>query len=155
VRCPVTRSGTAGIALATVIAASAVVIAAWWKSGSPADGLSPVFLGFGLWSVTAALAALAWLRSPRGVLEWDGAQWWWTPAGTALSVACQKPPTVHLDLQRFLLVSVFPEGRRTWLALEKRQAPQRWSAFRRAVYSPARPPGSSAAARSQSGTPSD
>jgi len=146
VRFPVARSGLLGAALAAVVATAAVVIVAWWLSGAPAGGLAPIVIGLGLWSSTAALAAVTWVRSPRGVIEWDGAQWWWAVAGTALPVACQAPPAVHLDFQGFLLVSARPAGRRLWLALERRQAPQQWPAFRRAVYSRARPAGDATAA---------
>ncbi|GAA6120204.1 hypothetical protein [Acidovorax sp. FG27] len=146
VRCPVARSGLLGAALAAVVAAAAMVIVAWWFSGAPAGAPAPIVIGLVLWSSTAALATLAWLRSPRGAIEWDGAQWWWSAAGAALPVACQAPPTVHLDIQGFLLVSACPAGCRLWLALERRQAPQQWLAFRRAVYSRARSAGDAAAA---------
>lgn len=82
-----------------------------------------------VWLASGALAVLAWLRSPEGVLAWDGREWTWE--GGRLG----GPPAAVLDLQEWLFLRV--QGLPRWLWLERGRAPLRWDALRRAVYSPA------------------
>ena len=150
VRFPVERSARAGLALAALIVAGAMVLTGWGMAGAPTHPWAQP-LGWALWAVTAGLAAMAWWRSPRGTLQWDGAQWWLLPAGQALPLAARTAPEVHLDLQRFVLVCLpLCDAPRVWLCLERNASAQLWPALRRALYSRARVAGSTAPARSGS-----
>ncbi|MBA3057889.1 MAG: hypothetical protein KJ614_04535 [Gammaproteobacteria bacterium] len=82
--------------------------------------------------VASGTTVLAWLRSARGNLSWDGKNWHWTgAAGSSQGVL-----TVHLDGQFFLLLSLrLDTGKRLWLWPERRLDVTRWSALRRAVFS--------------------
>jgi toxin CptA len=101
--------------------------------------------GFG-WRQAAALAAVAacgslalsaWLRSPQGVLRWDGLGWQWEEGGLVASGS----PEIALDLQSRLLLRWRGEGSGTrWLWLEKESDSAHWDALRRAVYSRASAP---------------
>ncbi|MES2936478.1 MAG: hypothetical protein V4864_02275 [Pseudomonadota bacterium] len=140
---PVGRCRFAAVLAATLWCAGALVLAAWlaqtpgpgWRHGLAAAALA----------VGAALAWAAWLRGARGVLAWDGGQWWWEPARHG-----QRSPApqqggdirVRLDLQRWLLLAWRggPPGP-NWLWLERERAPLHWDALRRAVYSRARTEG--------------
>jgi toxin CptA len=78
------------------------------------------------------VAALAWLRSPTGVLRWDGQGWGWEE-GAAVAAG---QPEITLDLQSRLLLRWRPEGGGArWLWAEQSSAPSHWDALRRAVYS--------------------
>ncbi|WP_311221704.1 MULTISPECIES: hypothetical protein [unclassified Acidovorax] len=148
------RSASVGVTLALIAIAGGGGISAWWWLGAPV-GVVPVAACAGIWLLTTALAARAWLQSPSGTVEWDGAQWWLTVAPTATPIAIQQPPSVLLDFQSFLLISLQPqEGCPVWLGLEMRQAPLQWATFRRAVYSRAHTPGNPATPGSADGTPS-
>jgi len=150
VRFPVERSVRAGLALAALIVACALVLAGWGMAGAPTQPLAQP-LGWTLWGVTAGLAAIAWWRSPCGALQWDGAQWWFLPEGRALPLAARTAPEVHLDLQRFVLVCLpLCDAPRVWLCLEREASAQSWPALRRALYSRARMAGSAAPAGSAS-----
>lgn len=78
-----------------------------------------------VWLLATAFAALAWWRSPQGLLQWDGEQWFWG------AESCQA----HLqwDFQTCLVVRLARDGRRTqWLVLEQGDGRQ-WRALRRAL----------------------
>ncbi len=146
VRFPVARSAGAALALAGLSAVGASVLAGWSVAGAPANRL-PLVLAWLLWMLTAGCAARAWWRSPVGSLQWDGAQWWFAAAQQAQALAAEAAPQVHLDLQRFLLLSLpLHGGRKLWLCLERHRSPAEWIALRRAVYSRARTAGVAAAA---------
>lgn len=150
VRFPVERSVRAGLALTVLIAASGLVLVGWGMAGAPPHPWAQL-LGWALWAVTAGLAAMAWRRSPRGALQWDGAQWWFLPTGQVRPLAARTAPEVHLDLQRFVLVCLpLCDAPRVWLCLERDADAQGWPALRRALYSRARMAGSTASARSES-----
>jgi len=126
---PVGRSPFAGWASAG-LALLGLLVAGGWTLQS----------GFG-WRQLAAFAtvlacgALAWhgwLRSPCGVLRWDGLAWSWEEGG---AVAPGRPE-LALDLQSRLLLQWRPEGGGArWLWIEREAAPSDWEALRRAVYS--------------------
>jgi toxin CptA len=132
---PVGRSAFAAGLQAAIVLAGLAAAAAWsvqsstfgWRQG----------LAFGAVLVGAALATLAWLRSPTGTLHWDGNGWNWQE-GRQTGPGDPEPA---LDLQSRMLVKWRPAaGRARWLWLEKQSAPAHWDALRRAVYSRARAP---------------
>ena len=85
-----------------------------------------------LWLGSGALLGLAWWRSPHGLLRWDGQAWNWE-AGAGISVPGVL--SVHLDLQRMLLLSLrLPSGMLLWLWLTRQDEASQWLALRRAVY---------------------
>jgi len=83
-------------------------------------------------------AALHWKNTPSGQLAWDGQVWCWVSAADPAGVAGPDAAVVA-DLQRWLLLRLEnPSGACLWLWAERRAAPERWLALRRAVYSPHR-----------------
>lgn len=81
--------------------------------------------------VSCTLAIAMWLRSPQGVLRWDGQAWSWKGKPANLS----RGLTAHLDLQHVLLVCLAPDnGPRLWLWAERRMSKLRWNELRRAVF---------------------
>jgi toxin CptA len=86
-----------------------------------------------LWLGSATVAIVAWLRSPHGVLTWDGRDWTWTCHDVSHPVV----PSVMLDSQSALLVHWRVTGASNgWIWLERRTAPTRWLPLRRAVFAP-------------------
>ena len=87
-----------------------------------------------LYGVLAGLwAGLNWQRSPVGRLRWDGQVWCWTETRTA--VETWGTLSVHLDLQKVLLLCLRPEtGAPLWLWPEQNTRPARWQDLRRAVF---------------------
>jgi hypothetical protein len=132
---PVGRSAFAG-ALAGGLALLGGAAAAAWSLQAGAFGWRQ---GFAVGCVLAAGAGatLAWLRSPAGVLRWDGAAWQWQQGqGTSVGVV-----SVALDLQsRMLLRWSGDDGRALWLWVERTSDVSHWDALRRAVYSRASAP---------------
>jgi toxin CptA len=126
---PVGRCLFAGGLLAALWLAGGAVLAGWHLQA--ASGPWRQLLGACVWLAAGCWAALAWWRSPRGELAWDGGQWRFDghEAGA---------PNVALDLQRRLLVRLVVGGRRLWIWAERDSAPSYWDALRRAVYSRAR-----------------
>jgi len=83
-----------------------------------------------------AVAWLGWLRSPVGMLAWDGESWTWSTRDEMQAGS----PEVALDAQRIVLLRwQGPAGRASWLWLERAGVPARWDDLRRAVYSRASP----------------
>jgi toxin CptA len=132
---PVARSAFAGALLALLVAAGlASAVAFTMQSGAfgwrQAAALATVVAG-------GLLAALAWLHSARGLLQWDGLAWQWEEGGSS----GPGRPELALDLQSRLLLRWRAEGGRArWLWLERTSAPSHWDALRRAVYSRANLP---------------
>lgn len=90
-----------------------------------------------LLSMGGALAAWQWLHhAPKGVLTWDGAQWWFAEdANDALDQARAGAPCVCADFQSMLLVRVRRQGVGvTWLWLERHTRPDAWLDLRRALF---------------------
>lgn len=80
----------------------------------------------------AVLAGVQWMRSPQGVLRWDGGQWFWETESQT------EPCTVRLalDFQKAMVVHLRCEpGTSAVRWLEAGAAPQRWQALRRALVS--------------------
>lgn len=131
---PVGRSAFAGRAVALAVLAAAAVAAVFTFLSSP--GWRPLVV----WAAVAACgtaAGLAWWRSPRGELRWDGADWWWAEEGGSVSGG---RPEIALDLQSRLLLRWAGEGGVRWLWLERASDASHWDALRRAVYSRASTP---------------
>jgi len=108
---------------------SAGVLVAW-AGVSDAVGLGHVAVLL-LWFISAAAAATSWWRSPAGALIWDGQHWAWVSGDQSRPVAV----SVTLDLQNIMLMQLLSsEAPILWLWLERQAAPQRWRAYRRAVF---------------------
>lgn len=132
---PVGRSRFAGLVLASAWAAGALAVVAWHSQVQA--GVFRSVLAWSLVLLAGACAARVWLRTPAGLLAWDGQAWNWTVGDWVL----QAHPEVALDLQQVLLLRLGSAPSFPWLWLEKRTAPARWDDLRRAVYSRARPEG--------------
>jgi toxin CptA len=130
---PVGRSAFAARAAALLVLsglAAAVVF-----SFLSAPGWRP-FAAYGAVAASAALCWLAWLRSPVGLLLWDGSGWSWNEGRTSVT----GQPEVALDLQSRLLLRWRGERGTRWLWLERASDLSHWDALRRAVYSRASTP---------------
>lgn len=95
------------------------------------EGLAP---GAMLLPVLAALPALvAWRRTPRGRLCWDGAQAWSWQSATASS---ELPAPQLVWRGQTLLLLRLPGAPRPlgWLWLERARDPGRWDAVCRAAH---------------------
>ncbi|HSW18149.1 MAG TPA: hypothetical protein VLJ86_13045 [Ramlibacter sp.] len=150
---PVGRSRLRHTALALAWSAAALAVVGWGLQ-SAAPGWRQACA-----CVVLAACALAALRLERasqtGELAWDGAAWRWTPASPPFAPAAEVSLEIALDLQRTVLVRAEPAasamaGAARWLWLEPTHDRERWSALRRALYSPAR---HEAQARPQSPAP--
>ena len=98
---------------------------------------TPVALGWRQWLLVGVLvvvvvsASLAWRRSPRGVLRWDGYFWEWASSGTVQAGQL----VVHVDLQSWMVVSLrSSRGGAVWLWPERRSDASHWVALRRAAF---------------------
>jgi toxin CptA len=86
-----------------------------------------------LWLGSAIVAVVVWLRSPRGLLTWDGQSWTWTGRGVSRLVVLR----VMLDGQGTLLLHWREIGvSEGWVWLDRRTAQTRWQPLRRAVFAP-------------------
>ena len=130
---PVGRTLFAGLLAAGLWSAGAAVTLLWLRE-SDAPGWRQVVGAVAL-GLIGVRSVLAWLRSPRGELHWDGTGW------TAPQEAGAGSLEVALDLQQVLLVRWHAPQSAHWLWLERRSCPHRWLDLRRAVYSRARPQG--------------
>ena len=128
---PVGRALFAGL-LALVLWTAGAAVTWLWLRDSDASGWRHA-AGAILLALIGGWSLLAWLRSPRGELQWDGAGW------TAPQEASAGSLRVVLDLQQVMLVRWLPPQSGQWIWLERRRSPQRWLDVRRAVYSRARP----------------
>lgn len=129
---PVGRPLFAGV-LAISLETAGLAVTGLWLHESDAPGWRHA-AGAIMLAVIGAWSLLAWLRSPRGELHWDGAGW------TAPHEAGAGSLRVALDLQQVMLVRWLGPQSARWIWLERRRSPQRWLDVRRAVYSRARPP---------------
>jgi toxin CptA len=126
---PVGRSLFAGLLAAVLVAAALAACLAWSLQGGagwrPLVTVAAVLAG-------GALALGGWLRSPTGVLCWDGQGWSWEEGGRVEA----GQPEIALDLQaRLLLRWRADPGPARWLWLERASDVSHWEALRRAVYS--------------------
>jgi toxin CptA len=131
---PVGRSAFAGRLLAALILLGLAAATAWTLQAPPSAWRHG--LAFGSLGICSAVAMLAWLHSPQGVLRWDGTEWQW------LAGQGSAPGRIELalDLQSHLLLRWRGEdGAAPWFWLERKSDPSHWDALRRAVYSRATP----------------
>lgn len=93
------------------------------------------------WLCAAGAVWHFWQHRVRGQLQWDGLQWRLEIDQRDRSAhPLEGSLWVRLDLQSQLWVCLDgPDGRSTWLWLERQSAPDRWGDLRRAVYSRPRP----------------
>lgn len=132
---PVGRSAFAGWAAAGLGLAGLAALSLWILQ-SAAGGRQLAALA--LLAACAVLAWRGWLRSPRGRLHWDGADWSWEEEGAG---SFPGRPELALDLQSRLLLRWRPErGPGRWLWVERASDASHWEALRRAVYSRASTP---------------
>lgn len=126
---PVGRSSIQGL-LGLMIWLLGVAAILAWAAASPSAGRLAVASGLSV--VVAALAAIAWWRTPAGELQWNAQAW-----QLHLRGACTiGQPLVVLDLQRSLLLRWRPDGGAGgWLWVDRSSVPMRWDDLRRAVYS--------------------
>jgi len=106
------------------------------------------------WSLASLLSFRSvWAGQAKCWLSWNGSAWQILPVRAPSDVRRQNFSavdlknhqeadeagshlTVHLDLQRVLLVSLAnPEGDRNWFWVLQAAFPERWHGFRCAVYS--------------------
>lgn len=135
---PLGRSSFLGALLLGLWLAGALLALAWASLASLSGAL---LLAAGAAVVlSGAGAALHWKNTPRGQLGWDGQAWCWVSAAAPPGVAAPELAVI-VDLQRWLLLRLDSQcGACLWLWAERRAAPRRWLALRRAVYSPHRAP---------------
>jgi toxin CptA len=135
VKYPVGRSAFAAL-LGALVAVAAFATAALWAAASAGFGWRQA-LAFAAAMACTAWACVAWLRSPAGVLCWDGLAWTWQ--GPRSSDAGR--PQVALDLQSRLLLQWRSDGGgKRWFWLARASDSAHWEALRRAVYSRASDP---------------
>src|SRR5689334_19485910 len=127
---PVGRSRFAGLLAGALWLAAAAGIVLW--SLQVDAGVARLAAALAILAATGAFASIAWLRSPSGLLAWNGEAWNWCGAE-------EGEPRPVLDLQQVLLLRwQAAAGRTRWLWAERRTQPASWDDFRRAVYSRAR-----------------
>jgi len=126
---PVGRCRFAALALAAIWLLGGAALAGWHLYAATSAWRQ--VLGLSVWLAAGGWAALAWWRSPRGELSWDGAHWRFAQESAA-------PPRAALDLQQLMLLELGSGPGRRWLWVERSSAPSYWDALRRAVYSRAK-----------------
>jgi hypothetical protein len=106
------------------------------------------------WSLASLLSFRSvWAGQAKCWLSWDGSTWQILPVRSPSNLSPSNTSsadlknhqeaqeavghlTVHLDLQRVLLVSLAnPDGDRNWFWVTQAAFPERWHGFRCAVYS--------------------
>lgn len=133
---PTGRFAVLGGLLVAVVALQLALQVAWWQESGEWRAVHGGVLGLSL--LLWAAAWRAWWHAPRGQLRWRDQAWDWQADGGAAAAPrpLSGPLSVHLDWQAGMLLCLHPpQGVRQWLWVERRHAPQRWDALRRAVYS--------------------
>ena len=127
---PVMRSRWHMRLLVAALAFSAIASTAFIGSGASSGPRSAlVLLAMG---GAAVFAGVQWVRTPSGVLHWDGGQWLWESASQ--SEPCTVQP--KLDFQQAVVVRVrCGSGASRYHWIEAGAAPQHWLALRRALVS--------------------
>lgn len=133
---PVGRSRLIGL-LVLSGAASGVVAAA--LAAQQAGSLRWTgIIGLGIAIAAGIWAGVRWWRTSAGHLSWDGQDWAWSTDVASDRTAVSPGLLLCLDLQAVILLrQPLGWGASRWFWLERWRFPQRWSALRRAVYSPA------------------
>jgi toxin CptA len=133
---PVGRSRLTGL---LVLGSAVTGVAAATLAAVQAGSLQWIgVIGLATAILAATWACVRWWRTPAGHLSWDGRGWTWSPDAMSDRNAVPVGLLVCLDLQAVLLLRQPLEwGTSRWFWLERSRFPLRWSALRRAVYSPA------------------
>lgn len=126
--------------LLILLGAGAVVLVFWLVQGG-GGSVARMSAATLVWCGAASAVWHCWRYRARGLLHWDGTHWHLETGHAGKPAHLQEGILwVRLDLQSHLWVCLNgPEGRRTWLWLERQGAPERWGDLRRAVYSRPRP----------------
>jgi hypothetical protein len=106
------------------------VVGFYWLQA--AEHMGPLHgLAVLLWLMACLLTLREEFGQQEGFLHWDGQQWSRdAAAGNQVGV-----PRVRLDFQYWLLLEFrSDDGRSVWLWPDRKVAPQRWDALRRALY---------------------
>ena len=131
---PVGRSRIQGWALGAAWVAGAAVCACWASVIDAAGWRYSLALAMPL--VTGVLAWFGWQRQIGGSLHWDGICWQLETPPLASTASLMGQVAVHLDFQRFMLLSLRPDNDAVrWLWLDQCADVAHWQAFRRAVHS--------------------
>ena len=139
------------LAFALALASIVLIVGALWR-GYFLDGQWKLLLP--LWAMCCWFSFSTLKRGqPKCWLSWDGSTWQILPVRSPSNLRPSNTSsadlknhqeaqeavghlTVHLDLQRVLLVSLAnPEGDRNWFWVSQAAFPERWHGFRCAVYS--------------------
>jgi hypothetical protein len=116
-----------------LLGAGGVALLGWWFEGAGASVPRAGLAGL-VWLVAARLVWHSWVYTVTSTWHWNGVLWRLVRADAGFG---------ELPLEGILWVCMQKRsGRRNWLRLERRDAPQRWSDLRRAVYSRPGPEGS-------------
>lgn len=126
---PVGRCRFEGAMLILIILAGLLAWAGWALQSYSAR-LHGLALALLVWGAIGSHALRQWLRTPSGVVGWNGQAWTWPRVVDDRGSAA---PLVMLDLQFVILMRLGGAG--PWLWLERWREPHRWSDIRRAVYS--------------------
>lgn len=111
---------------------AAVVTAVWWLMSAPGD--AGPWLGLAASVLSGVGAVWGWMRSPVGVLQWDGQDWHWQSAGYQSPTTLDVPEPV-LDMQGLLLVRMHNRaGVPWWVWADANSDPVHWLDLRRALY---------------------
>lgn len=146
VRHPLKPSRALAACLCALWLQAAMLLLAWALNIQ--SGWRPAAVAFTVCLVAAAGMWHGWRRLGKGVVAWDGVQWWIEaePGQAAQPVLLQVRADggPWLWVQAHPMVSRVPAGplrwrSSRWLLLLCRQSPETWGDLRRAVYSPARP----------------
>jgi hypothetical protein len=131
---PVGRSRLHGV-MVVAIATFGVMLLAMWMIKVGAFQTQYLGLAAMLWLVSSSLAVCCWVKTPDGILAWDGRNWSWTSCG----VSCLSAPEVALDFQESLLLRLHvQDAGDVWLWPERHSSPGRWLALRRALFAKTR-----------------
>lgn len=145
VRYPVGRGAVLLWGLLALLGAGGAVLLFWLLQGA-GDSVVRLSVAILVWLGAASAAWHFWRHRIDGELQWDGLQWRLEIERVGSLVhSLDGNLWVRLDLQSHLWACMDgPDGRRTWLWLERQGAPERWGDLRRAVYSRPRPEASQA-----------
>jgi len=144
----VCRFGMWRVGVASLIAITSAVLAAWLVSRDEAAPLA-LRLTVGLIGVAVLLAGATLMRRPALSLRWDGQAWHLGPAASAGDEAWLGQLAVAIDWGGWLLLKFdhadgSAQRRTTWLPVQRRGLESQWHALRCAVYCARPAPGSDA-----------
>ena len=111
----------------------------WWYENARQLDWRAALASFAV-LIAGIAARISWTNLPVGQLAWDGDVWKWESARCQAGVA-EHELSVIVNCQHRLLLRLENHARISlWLWAEQNAMPERWLDFRRAVYSPHRPP---------------